>query len=647
MPNPPTKPTFKIVKTYDYRAADGRLAYQVVRLEPKDFRVRTISETGELEDEEFGFSFDWGLHCGRLLYNLINVSKCEDDIYICAGEKDAETAISLGFCATTNSGGEAVKWVGESGLEDWVKPLTGKSVVIVPDNDETGKAHALHLLEILSPICRSVKVLYVPSDFKDLTLWVESGIKRDDILSARQSLDYDLKDKTETLPNAEHSEALVLGAVLSGRIAFTEISHLAPDDFYTYSRIFAACSEVYGETSSCESHLVAQKLDDRGILLECGGASKLVELCEDIPAGDFSAETHLGAILERSEARRLISRLDAAKSRLMLNGGTPGEVVDELVEYSKTSASGIVRIKTLEDSIPDIDKFMEPSPIGFVCGPVKPFMQVFNGLGASDFSREDGKSGKLIVIAGLPGGGKSSLVGQIVGWMVTQHNLETEIISLEIPWQDCLKKICCQLARVPYMTFVTGQATPEQVARVRRMLEVVRQKPLRIDSNSGWTIGKIRSHVKQRSRTKSPLKLLVIDYLQLLPFSSKHRADLALNEITRGLKAIANDFGLDVILLCQMTKENGRENREPENRDLKDVGAGDPDVIAFVHTIEDEESGHLRRIAILVKKNRNGPLIKRECLFFKPYTLFVDEHYREYIAKVSAYLHEIKTDDEY
>lgn len=144
---------------YDYRDADGKLRYQVVRYgHGKGKTFRQCRPDG-----------GWGLTgIGPILYRLPELTGGQDPVLVCEGEKDADTAAALGFTSTTNSGG-AGKW-----RDDFSDCLKGRTVVVVADADEPGRVHAARVCESLAGKSRLAVSMEMPGA-KDLTEWHETG----------------------------------------------------------------------------------------------------------------------------------------------------------------------------------------------------------------------------------------------------------------------------------------------------------------------------------------------------------------------------------------------------------------------------------------------------------------------------------------
>jgi hypothetical protein len=150
-----------LVATYDYKNVDGNPLYQICKYSPKTFKARRPDG-------------QWGMGDVKpVLYHLdeIIIANLYDEVvYVCEGEKDADTAtIRFGSPGTTNPFG-AGKWKPE-----YSESLRGCKVVVIPDNDPPGQTHCTQVCMSLSGKVKSLKVWRVPAPYKDLTEWVEAG----------------------------------------------------------------------------------------------------------------------------------------------------------------------------------------------------------------------------------------------------------------------------------------------------------------------------------------------------------------------------------------------------------------------------------------------------------------------------------------
>jgi putative DNA primase/helicase len=159
------KPAKRIAAQYNYVDAEGQLAYQVVRFEPKGFAQRR---------PDGGSGWLWSRNgTPPILYNLGRIIDAEPDatVYVCEGEKDCDALAALGLVATTNPGG-AGKWV-----PVFSETLRGRRVVIPADNDKPGREHAQHVARSLQGIAAEVRILELPGlpDKGDVSDWLAGG----------------------------------------------------------------------------------------------------------------------------------------------------------------------------------------------------------------------------------------------------------------------------------------------------------------------------------------------------------------------------------------------------------------------------------------------------------------------------------------
>jgi len=162
------QPSGRPVATYDYTDEHGEVLYQALRYEPKTFRQRQPLPGG---------SWLWSIKgVQRVLYRLTEVLAAVAEgrtVYICEGEKDVETARALGLVATCNAMG-ADNGSGNKWLPEFSQHLAGANVVVIPDQDEPGIRHAEWVIQTLTGVANSVKVVNVAAG-KDLADWVQAG----------------------------------------------------------------------------------------------------------------------------------------------------------------------------------------------------------------------------------------------------------------------------------------------------------------------------------------------------------------------------------------------------------------------------------------------------------------------------------------
>lgn len=167
----------RIAAEYDYRDTDGTLIFQVCRLEPKTFRQRRPDGNG---------GWIWSIKgVTQIPYRLPEIAAASQDatIFIVEGEKDADRIAKLGLVATCNAGG-AGKW-----QKGFGRYFAGRSVVILPDNDEAGEAHAADVAKKLGAHASEIRILRLNNLPKkgDVSDWLAAGGAVDDLLAMAEA----------------------------------------------------------------------------------------------------------------------------------------------------------------------------------------------------------------------------------------------------------------------------------------------------------------------------------------------------------------------------------------------------------------------------------------------------------------------------
>ncbi len=198
----------RIVANYPYRDEEGKLLFEVCRFEPKDFRQRAPDGTG---------GWRWSLKgVRRVLYRLPELVAAPTDatVFLVEGEKDADRLASLGLIATTCPGG-ANKW-----RPEYTEALSGRKVVILPDNDLAGTEHAETVKERLTGTAAQIAVLALQGlpHKGDVSDWLDAGgtterlseLAEAVLAAAGASGGINVEDETDARPPEYSDESLAL-----------------------------------------------------------------------------------------------------------------------------------------------------------------------------------------------------------------------------------------------------------------------------------------------------------------------------------------------------------------------------------------------------------------------------------------------------
>jgi replicative DNA helicase len=250
--------------------------------------------------------------------------------------------------------------------------------------------------------------------------------------------------------------------------------------------------------------------------------------------------------------------------------------------------------------------------------------------------------GEMVVIAARPSMGKTSLAMNVAEHVAIDQRLPVGVFSLEMTSESLVLRMLCSRSRVNMRNVRDGFLAERDFPKLTGAAGKLAGAPLFIDDSSGLSILQLRAKAR-RMHQQYGIKLFIIDYLQLL-HSTARRADNRQQEIadiSNGLKALAKELSVPVIVLSQLNRELEREkNRKPRMSDLRESGAieQDADLIGLLYkpNADDEEGGgavpandEAVPVNLLIAKQRNGPTGDVNLTFLKSFTRF------ESAAKVS------------
>jgi len=451
--------------------------------------------------------------------------------------------------------------------------------------------------------------------------------------------------RTDRLPpHAPEAEQGVLGCIL---LAPNEclgecIQKLKTDAgvFYDlrHQTIYSALVEMYDHREAIDIITLQQRLADRQQLEQIGGIPYLNSLPDGVPSA-ANLSYYLEIIEEKFLLRKMIHTCTDVIGRVYDFDGDVEALLDqvesEVLRMNESRVQGgaapIKRLVT--DAIQTVEKFFNRrGELGGV------------GTGFTDLDKiTDGlHGGEMIVIAARPSMGKTSLAMNIVEHAVLTQKLPVGVFSLEMTAESLVLRMLCSIARVNLRSIREGFMTESDFPKLRMATDRLVSAPLFIDDSPGLSILQLRARARRLAQQYG-IKLFVIDYLQLLHSTarrSQENRQQEIADISGGIKALAKELRVPVVVLSQLNRELERDkNRRPRLSDLRESGAieQDADLVGLLYkpsSGDDDESGATEEpdgipVNLLIAKQRNGPTGDVNLTFLKPYTRF------ESAAKVS------------
>ena len=234
----------------------------------------------------------------------------------------------------------------------------------------------------------------------------------------------------------------------------------------------------------------------------------------------------------------------------------------------------------------------------------------------------------LVVIAGRPSMGKTSLAMNVVENAVLGNKLPVAVFSMEMPGQQLAMRMLASLGRINAHKVRTGRLDPDDWPRLTSAVGLLDEAPLFIDDSPALSPLELRARARRLARAHGGLGMIVVDYLQLMQSSedSENRAN-EVSAITRSLKFLAKELNVPVVVLSQLNRSlESRPNKRPVMSDLRESGAieQDADLILFIYRDEvyNPDSQEQGTAEIIVSKQRNGPTGTVRLTFLGEYTRF-------------------------
>lgn len=219
--------------------------------------------------------------------------------------------------------------------------------------------------------------------------------------------------------------------------------------------------------------------------------------------------------------------------------------------------------------------------------------------------------GQLVVVGARPAMGKSTLAQDFARGAAIKTKIPTLFESLEMSKDELSDRILCAEARIPHHHLKQGIVSDIDMARAAKHAPDIAAAPLWIDDGALLSLPVLRGRVRNLVRTQG-LRLVIVDYLQLMQAPRAENRQQAVAEISRNLKLIAKDFGITVVVLCQLNRgPEQRQEKKPLVSDLRESGAieQDADIVILLHREDayDRESPRAGEADLIVGKHRGGP----------------------------------------
>jgi len=415
-------------------------------------------------------------------------------------------------------------------------------------------------------------------------------------------------------PHNVAAEAAVIGALLIDPDAILKVrAGLDPEDFYVASRrwCYEAILRLFEDDVQIDTVTVADELERKGVLKDVGGAARLTSLIGKTPTA-LNIQHYANIVRRTSQLRKLID----AGSKIIKLGYSDNEELSIEERYSNAekllyesraedkSRTATVNIRQAMNELHDEIDYRRAHP---------GMSGIPTGIGALDDMLDGMQKGNLIIIAGRPGMGKSSLALFIINHAAMCGYkcllFSQEMSRLQLSQRIVSMRTGINMQRIRKSEQLSDAELPvvfDQMAKASKL-------PIWISTMSVATPGAMRAEYRRYSATEGGIDLVVGDHLGLMSTDEHEKNEVvALGLIGRHSKGLAGDEGIPVVLLHQLNRNvETRVDKHPVLSDLRGSGKieENADEILFLYrdVRHNPNTEHPKIAEINAAKQRNGP----------------------------------------
>ncbi len=429
------------------------------------------------------------------------------------------------------------------------------------------------------------------------------------------------------LPNNLDAERSILGAILLDNHALnTAIENVRPEDFFLdqHRRVYTQMIALGESQQAIDLVTLTEELHRHGELEAAGGAPYLSALADGMPRVS-NVEHYARIVKEKALLRNLIHATHNIQQRA-LEGEDGADMILDNAESSIFALAedrvkaGLIPVKDIvRDNFERLERiFREGKSITGISTGYAELDKLLSGL----------QNSELLILAARPSQGKTALALNLAENISIRAGMPVALFSLEMSKESLLQRLVASVAQIDAHKFRTGHLTREDWRRMTEALGTISSAPLWIDDAGSTSVLEIGAKARRLKRDKG-LSLLIVDYLQLITargrFNSRQEE---VASISRGLKGLAKELQIPVLVLSKLTRAPEREERGPQLSDLRESGAieQDADVVMFIYRPNffklDAAPEERDQAEIQIAKQRNGPTDKVRFVFRSRLTRF-------------------------
>jgi replicative DNA helicase len=418
-----------------------------------------------------------------------------------------------------------------------------------------------------------------------------------------------LSGQFDRLPPAsiEAEMCLIASMMLDKEMIGNVVQIVDRESFYQadHQIIYDILVKLYEQNRPVDAVIVREELLKRQLLDEVGGAAYLGQILNCVPSAAHGA--HYASIVRE---KALLRQLIGASNEILRDAYAPHEKADLVLDKAEKKIFDIAQKKvgnamsSLGDVAMEVYEMLEEKGRRGIETSFFELDDMLNGL----------QNGEMIIVAARPSMGKTAFAMNIVEHVAADSKLPCAVFSLEMSKQQLAQRLMCSRAQIDAQKVRKGLLGPQEYQLLAQTVSELAKAPIWVDDSPGLTILDLRAKAR-RLKLQHDIKLIMIDYMQLMDNPGPESRQQQISEISRGVKAVARELNIPVICLSQLNRQSeGRDGHRPRMSDLRESGSieQDADVIALLHREDyyrmQEPDFIPDNIAeVIIAKQRNGP----------------------------------------
>jgi replicative DNA helicase len=408
-------------------------------------------------------------------------------------------------------------------------------------------------------------------------------------------------------PHSVEVEAGLLGAMLlDNGVIDVVLQYLSKDSFYktAHKELFQTILELHEKGQSVDLLILKEELKRRGSLEQVGGLDCLMELEQTVIAV-ANAEYYAQLVRDNSIKRGLIE----AGAKIQKEAYDSKEDLDDILDKSERLIFELAQRKFaretthIADLISETFHILQKGEEGKLTGLSTGFKDL-NDL-TCGFQHS-----QLIVVAGRPSMGKTSFALNITEHVGVMEKMPVVFFSLEMSAQQLVQNMLCSWAKLNAHHVRKRGISTDEWTKLTMAASFITDAPIFIDDSPNLTLMEVRAKAR-RLKAQKGIKMVVVDYLQLLEPPRAENRQQEVSIISRGLKSLAMELEIPVIAVSQLNRAvEAREDRRPRMSDLRESGSieQDADIVLLLHRegyYDPQKNPRLTEV--IIAKQRNGP----------------------------------------